>query len=214
LLGDFYFLVSSTDKPKTDLLPYEPEMIFVRGGTFSMGSNDRDEKPLHNVTISDFYMGKTEVTQAQWEAVMGDNPSYFKNCPSCPVEQVSWDDIQTYLAKLNKLTDKNYRLPTEAEWEYAARGGVSSTGTLYAGANGANTVAWNNGNSSSSVHEVGTKKANELGIYDMSGNVWEWCSDWFGSYTESNQTNPTGVSNGTYRVLRGGSWKDGPSMAE
>jgi formylglycine-generating enzyme required for sulfatase activity len=150
-------LVSSTDKPKTDLLPYEPEMIFVRGGTL-VWAVMIVMKTLHNVTISDFYMGKTEVTQAQWEAVMGDNPSYFKNCPSCPVEQVSWDDIQTYLAKLNKLTDKNYRLPTEAEWEYAARGGVSSTGTLYAGANDANTVAWNNGNSSSSVHEVGTKK--------------------------------------------------------
>jgi formylglycine-generating enzyme required for sulfatase activity len=125
-----------------------------------MGSNDghSNEKPVHSVTLSDFYMGKTEVTQAQWEAVMGDNPSYFKNCPSCPVEQVSWNDIQIYLEKLNKLTGKSYRLPTEAEWEYAAHGGVSSVGTLYAGANDANTVAWNNSNSSSRVHEVATKK--------------------------------------------------------
>jgi formylglycine-generating enzyme required for sulfatase activity len=227
LLGDFYFLSrdektnptpvvkrrTSTSKPKADLLPYEPEMIFVRGGTFSMGSNESDdEKPIHNVTISDFYMGKTEVTQAQWEAVMGDNPSYFKNCSSCPVESVSWDDIQIYLTKLNKLTGKSYRLPTEAEWEYAARGGVSSVGTLYAGANDANTVAWNNSNSSTKVHEVATKKANELGLYDMTGNVWEWCSDWYGSYTASNQTNPTGVRSGTYRVLRGGSWYRTPGL--
>jgi formylglycine-generating enzyme required for sulfatase activity len=179
-----------------------------------MGSNESDdEKPIHNVTISDFYMGKTEVTQAQWEAVMGDNPSYFKNCSSCPVESVSWDDIQIYLTKLNKLTGKSYRLPTEAEWEYAARGGVSSVGTLYAGANDANTVAWNNSNSSTKVHEVATKKANELGLYDMTGNVWEWCSDWYGSYTASNQTNPTGVRSGTYRVLRGGSWYRTPRIA-
>jgi formylglycine-generating enzyme required for sulfatase activity len=228
LLGDFVFIKSQTPTPqpevvtptpspvkKADLLPYEPEMVFVRGGTFNMGSNDghSNEKPVHSVTLSDFYMGKTEVTQAQWEAVMGDNPSYFKNCPSCPVEQVSWNDIQIYLEKLNKLTGKSYRLPTEAEWEYAAHGGVSSVGTLYAGANDANTVAWNNSNSSSRVHEVATKKANELGIYDMSGNVWEWCSDWFGSYTASNQTNPTGVSSGTNRVLRGGSRVNDPQYS-
>ncbi len=143
LKGDFYFLVGNTPKPKTD--PYEPEMVFVEGGSFDMGSNDggSDEKPVHRVTLGDYYIGKSEVTQAQWEAVMGNNPSDFKGCAKCPVENVSWDDVQIYLGKLNKKTDKTYRLPTEAEWEYAARGGKDSKGYVYAGSNDDKSVGWN-----------------------------------------------------------------------
>lgn len=197
---------------KADLLPYEPAMVFVRGGTFNMGSNEGDsyEKPVHSVRLSDFWIGKYEVTQAQWEAVMGNNPSYFKNCSSCPVEMVSWDDIQIYLKKVNALTGKSYRLPTEAEWEYAARGGQASDGYTYSGSTTAENAGWVAGNAASKTHEVGGKKANELGLYDMSGNVWEWCSDWYGAYTASNQTDPTGASTGTNRVLRGGGWTGSP----
>ena len=187
----------------------EPEMILVRGGTFQMGSNDgeADEKPVHSVTLSDFSIGRHEVTQKQWREIMGSNPSYFKNCDDCPVEQISWDDIQEFLQKLNaKFPGKNYRLPSEAEWEYAARGGAQGKGFEYAGSNDVAEVAWYEANSGGKTHPVGGKKANELGIYDMSGNVFEWCTDWFGDYTAAPQTNPKGPSSGSYRVLRGGSW--------
>ncbi len=187
----------------------EPEMILVRGGTFQMGNNDgeADEKPVHSVTLSDFFIGKYEVTQKQWREIMGSNPSYFKNCDDCPVEQVSWEDIQKFLQKLNaKFPGRNYRLPSEAEWEYAARGGAQSKGFEYAGSNDVARVAWYDDNSGSKTHPVGGKKSNELGIYDMSGNVYEWCADWYGDYTAAPQTNPKGVSTGSRRVLRGGSW--------
>ncbi|MDR1847902.1 MAG: formylglycine-generating enzyme family protein [Bacteroidales bacterium] len=190
----------------------EIEMVFVKGGTFMMGSNDgdSDEKPVHSVTLSDFYIGKYEVTQAQWKAVMGNNPSYFKG-DNLPVEQVSWDDVQEFIKRLNAMTGKNYRLPTEAEWEFAARGGNSSNGYTYSGSNSIGSVAWYDGNSGSETHTVGTKQANELGIYDMTGNVWEWCSDWYDSYSGDSQTNPQGANSGSYRVGRGGGWGDGAS---
>lgn len=187
-------------------------MVYVSGGTFIMGATSEqgsdaedDEKPTHSVTVSDFYICKYEVTQTLWKEVMGNNPSSWKG-DNLPVENVSWDDCQDFIRKLNTLTGKNFRLPTEAEWEFAARGGNKSRGYKYAGSNNIGDVAWYEDNSGSKTHVVGTKSPNELGIYDMSGNVWEWCQDWYGDYSSASQTNPTGASNGSGRVLRGGSW--------
>lgn len=192
-------------------------MIKVLGGTFTMGATveqgsdaDSDEKPTHQVTLSDYYIGETEVTQELWKAVMGSNPSYFSGT-NLPVEQVSWDDCQTFITKLNQLTGKNFRLPTEAEWEYAGRGGQKSKGYKFAGSNALSDVAWYRDNSSSKTHPVKQKQANELGLYDMSGNVLEWCQDWYGSYSSNAQTNPIGPSSGSSRVSRGGSWFRGAS---
>ena len=163
------------------------------------------EKPVHRVTLTnDYYIGKYEVTQALWQAVMGSNPSNFKG-DALPVEQVSWNDCQDFISKLNAMTGKRFRLPTEAEWEYAARGGKKSRGYQYSGSKTLGDVAWYDGNSGSKTHAVGTKQPNELGIYDMAGNVWEWCQDWYGSYSSSSQTNPTGAVSGSGRVNRGGS---------
>ena len=188
------------------------EMVYVDGGIFDMGATseqgseaDSDEKPVHRVTLSDYYIGKCEVTQELWEAVMGSNPSCFIGVQN-PVEGVSWNDCQEFVSSLNSLTGMTFRLPTEAEWEYAARGGNKSRHYKYSGSNNIFDVAWHDGNSGSTTHAVGTKTANELGIYDMSGNVWEWCSDWYGSYSAGAQTNPQGPSSGSFRVLRGGSW--------
>jgi formylglycine-generating enzyme len=204
-------------------------MIFVKGGSFQMGSNKYDdEKPVHSVTVSDFYIGKYEVTQAEWQAIMGKNPGNFKG-DNLPVEKVSWYDAVEFCNKKSRAegltpcytgSGKNtkcnfsangYRLPTEAEWEYAARGGVSAsstTGYKYAGSNNIGEVAWYYSNSNSKTHTVGTKQPNELGIYDMSGNVWEWCNDWYSKkyYKTSPNNNPQGASSGKYSVLRGGSW--------
>ena len=178
------------------------------GATSEQGSDaDSDEYPVHSVTLSDYYIGETEVTQELWKAVMGSNPSYFKGSQK-PVEQVSWNDCKEFITKLNKLTGKNFRLPTEAEWEYAARGGNKSKGYKYSGSNTIGNVAWYTDNSSSKTHDVKTKTPNELGIYDMSGNVYEWCEDWYGNYSSGSQTNPTGPSTGSYCVLRGGCWYD------
>ena len=190
----------------------EFKMIKVEGGTFRMGatseqgSGEGDEKPVHYVTLSDYHIGETEVTQELWQAVMGSNPSYFKGDNQRPVENVSWDDCQEFIKKLNRLTGKKFRLPTEAEWEYAARGGKYSRGYKYSGSNNSDEVAWYDSNSGSKTHPVKTKKDNELGLYDMSGNVWEWCNDWWGCYQSNSQTNPTGPSEGESRVLRGGGW--------
>ena len=190
------------------------EMIAVEGGTFTMGATAEqgsdawdDESPTHQVTLSSYMIGKTEVTQELWQAVMGSNPSYFKGS-NLPVEEVSWEDCQTFVTKLNELTGKNFRLPTEAEWEYAARGGNNSQGYKYSGSNTIADVAWYTSNSSKTTHPVATKAPNELGIYDMSGNVMEWCSDWYSSsyYSSSSQYNPTGPASGSDRVHRGGSW--------
>ena len=191
----------------------EFNMVKIDGGTFHMGATSEqgsveyeDEKPVHSVTLSDFYIGETEVTQELWEAVMGSNPSEFTGDNQRPVEYVSWDDCQEFIEKLNSLTGKQFRLPTEAEWEYAARGGKYSRGYMYSGSNNADEVAWYRDNSGSKTHSVKTKKANELGLYDMSGNVDEWCNDRYGSYQSYSQTNPTGPSEGGHRVLRGDSW--------
>ena len=188
------------------------DMVRVEAGTFTMGATaemedpEDDEKPTHRVTLSnDYYIGKYEVTQGLWQAVMGNNPSNFKG-DNLPVEQVSWYECQDFLSKLNRLTGKKFRLPTEAEWEYAARGGNKSRGYQYSGSNNLSDVAWYRVNSGDKTHAVGTKQANELGIYDMSGNVWEWCQDWYGNYSSSSQTNPTGATSGSDRVVRGGSW--------
>ena len=188
-----------------------PVMVKVEGGTFTMGSNDADandwEKPTHQVTVSSFYIGKYEVTQAQWQAVMGSNPSNITGCPNCPVENVSWNDAQAYVQKLSEQTGKRYRLPTEAEWEYAAKGGHRSHGYKFAGSNKPDDVAWYDGNGTHKTHAVGkVVKPNELGIYDLSGNVLEWCYDWYGPYSTGSQTDPRGPDAGTYRVVRGGSW--------
>ena len=188
------------------------DMVRVEAGTFTMGATAEmkdpydSEKPNHRVTLTnDYYIGKYEVTQALWQAVMGNNPSNFKG-DNLPVEQVSWDDCQEFISKLNLITGKTFRLPTEAEWEYAARGGNKSRGYQYSGSNNLSDVAWYGDNSGSKTHTVGTKQPNELGIYDMSGNVWEWCQDWFGKYSSSSQVNPTGANRGSYRVFRGGAW--------
>ncbi|MCF8366469.1 MAG: formylglycine-generating enzyme family protein [Bacteroidales bacterium] len=226
------------------------EMMFVKGGTFTMGCTseqsdcDGNEKPTHQVTLSDFYIGKYEVTVAQFKNFIDetsystdadkDGGSYFwtgsgwtkksgvnwksdatgttrpQSEYNHPVIHVSWNDAIEYCKWLNRKTGKNYRLPTEAEWEYAARDGVQTNGhsSLYAGSNNIDEVAWYDGNSGSKTHPVGKKKPNELGLYDMTGNVWEWCSDWYGSdyYKNSSRNNPQGPSSGSYRVLRGGSW--------
>ena len=187
-------------------------MIYVDGGTFTMGATSEqgsdangNEKPTHSVTQSSYSIGETEVTQALWQAVMGSNPSYFSGSQK-PVECVSGGDCQDFIRRLNALTGENFRLPTEAEWEYAARGGNKSRGYKYAGSNNIDNVAWYSDNSGSQTHNVATKSANELGLYDMSGNVWEWCQDCYGSYSSGSQTNPTGPSSGYDRVRRGGSW--------
>lgn len=201
--NDIQFKVVSSGRKS-----FEPEMVFVEGGRFMMGSNsgDDDLKPAHEVELSSYYIGKYEVTQAQWKAVMGNNPSYFKDCNQCPVEQVSWNDVQEFIGKLNQKTGKKYRLPTEAEWEYSARGGAKSRGYPYSGGNDFGSVAWYVYNSGGKTHSVGSKQANELGIYDMTGNVWEWCSDWYGSYSGTFQRDPQGASSGDLRVRRGGGW--------
>ena len=207
--------------PATVQQPQRPQsnlpdiaMVYVSGGTFTMGATSEqgsdawdDEKPAHSVTLSGYYIGKYEVTQKLWKAVMGSNPSNFKG-DNLPVERVSWNDVQEFLRKLNAMTGKNYRLPTEAEWEFAARGGNSSRGYKYSGGNSIGNVAWFGSNSGSRTHAVGTKSPNELGIYDMSGNVYEWCQDWYGSYSSSSQRNPQGPNSGSSRVYRGGSWSN------
>ena len=182
------------------------------GGTPEQGNDAYDrEKPVHEVTLSDYYMGKYEVRQSEWEAVMGNNPSYFKGA-DLPVEQVSWEDCHKFIGRLNALTGLNFKLPTEAQWEYAARGGRLSKGYKYSGSNNLGEVGWYEGNSRNCTHRVGEKQPNELGLYDMSGNVYEWCEDWYGDYSVTSQRDPLGAAEGSYRVYRGGSWAQGASF--
>ena len=190
-------------------------MIRVEGGTFKMGTEKVEhdarywmDPETQQVTLSNYNIGETEVTQELWQAVMGSNPSNFKGSQK-PVEQVSWDDCQDFIKRLNALTDEVFSLPTEAEWEFAARGGNQSHGYNYAGSNNRDDVAWYSGNSNFETHNVATKSPNELGLYDMSGNVWEWCQDWRAKYSSTPQTNPTGPLSGSGRVNRGGGWGDG-----
>lgn len=193
-------------------------MLEIDGGTFMMGATseqggdaESDEKPVHQVTLSNFYICKYEVTQKLWEAVMGEVPSkiFSKNRgANKPVAYVSWEHCQEFIKKLNRLTGFNFRLPTEAEWEYAARGGQYSKGYKYSGGNNLKDVAWYKDNSDGKVHEVGMKKPNELGLYDMSGNVNEWVNDWKGAYSSEHQYDPKGPNSGTWRVVRGGDYCD------
>ena len=199
------------------------KMIFVKGGTFQMGATSEQgndafdwEKPVHSVTLSDYYIGETEVTQVLWKAVMGSNPSSFKKGDNYPVESVSWNDVQDFLKKLNAKTGMTFRLPTEAQWEFAARGGSKSQKYKYSGSDVLSDVAWfgfydKDDKSRTVVTEttmpVKQKKPNELGIYDMSGNVWEWCQDEYAYYSKDAVANPLIDSpSGSSRVLRGGSW--------
>ena len=193
-------------------------MLRVSGGSFTMGSEEgeSDEKPPHTVQVKGFYLGAYEVTQAQWQAIMGNNPSNFKNCDQCPVENVSWEDVQQYIQKLNAKTGQRSRLPTEAEWEYAAGGGASKR-TKWAGTGSEGSLseyAWYSSNSGSKTHPVGEKKPNSLGLYDMSGNVWEWCEDWYhSSYTGAPGDGSAWLSPaGSDRVIRGGSWINYPAF--
>jgi formylglycine-generating enzyme required for sulfatase activity len=244
LKGTIGFQVRAKSKVDKNL----PEMVFVKGGTFQMGSEDGgdDEKPIHSITVSDFYIGKYEVTVAEfekfikaagyktdaekegysyiwidkWEKMEGVYWKYdaegnqkLRSDYNHPVIHVSWNDATAYCKWLKETTGKGYRLPTEAEWEYAAGGGNKSKGYTYSGSNTIGNVAWYYKNSDSKTHPVGQKSSNELGIYDMSGNVWEWCSDWYGSdyYKNSSSNNPKGANSGTYRVLRGGAWDGSPA---
>ncbi|MDR2119754.1 MAG: formylglycine-generating enzyme family protein, partial [Tannerella sp.] len=240
-----------------DLKAQTPDirMVFVKGGSFTMGcvsEHDKDcsddEKPVHRVTVSDFYIGLYEVSQSEWEAVMGNNPAHFTLAPSSwetmktlmtgvntlaktnyavpteaewnrasvvddlPVEQVNWHDVQEFIRRLNAKTGMNYRLPTEAEWEYAARGGAASRNCKYSGSNDADDVAWYGNNSGGKTHLKGSKKPNELGIYDMCGNVSEWTADKFDRYAGTPQTNPKGADSGYEIVTRGGGWNAGAQL--
>jgi formylglycine-generating enzyme required for sulfatase activity len=193
------------------------EMVFVKGGTFTMGCTREQgefcydsEKPSHSVTLSDFYIGKFEVTQKQWRAVMGSDPAYLTiDSGECPIAKVSWNDVQIFIRTLDSLTEKKYCLPSEAQWEYAARGGNKSMGFKYSGSNIPEDVEWH-ASTFGKPHPVGQKKPNELGLYDMSGNVWEWCNDWYGAYKLQKQVNPIGPESGLSRVDRGGSWGNYP----
>ena len=176
---------------------------FTMGGTYEQGNSYGDEKPTHQVTLSTYYIGETEVTQELWTAVMGKNPSWHKG-DILPVEQVSWKDCVKFIERLKKLTNRIFRLPTEAEWEFAARGGNKSNCTMYSGSDDIDEVAWYGENRIQNTNPVKTKKANELGIYDMSGNVSEWCNDWKGAYGSDVQINPIGPKSGNKRVCRGG----------
>ncbi|MDO4725827.1 MAG: SUMF1/EgtB/PvdO family nonheme iron enzyme [Porphyromonadaceae bacterium] len=217
-------IVSKSFDPNCVINGIKFEFVEIPGGTFTMGSPDNEpirdkDEPQHSITLSSFYMGKYEVTQAQWKAVMGkdNNPSFFKG-DNLPMEMVSWEDTQLFINKLNELTKKEYRLPTEAEWEYACRAGTTTP--FYTGDNITTDQANYNGEGSynnnpigenrQKTTEVGTFSPNAWGLYDMSGNIWEWCNDWYDKfyYGISPESNPIGPETGTERVIRGGSWRN------
>lgn len=187
------------------------DMVFVEGGTFQMGSNEGGDydKAVHPVSLGNYHLSRFPITQEQWEALMGSNPSHFKGERN-PVNYVSWNDCQQFIEKLNLLSGLDFRLPTEAEWEYAARGGKAFKGYTYSGSNDLDKVGWYAGNTNNKTHPVGEKAANELGLHDMSGNVWEWCSDWYVGeyYKKAPQSDPKGPGVGFFRVMRGGSFHD------
>lgn len=190
-------------------------MIFVEGGEFDMGATSEQgddvgyyETPVHKVRLNDYYIGETEVTQELWIAIMDYNPSWNQNNLLYPMQCASWESCQEFVNKLSIATGYTFRLPTEAEWEYAARGGNSSKKFKYAGSNDIDNVAWYSNNSGDAVHEVAAKEPNELGIYDMSGNVWEWCQDWYGEYGTYGSNNPTGPSSGSFKIFRGGAYTE------
>jgi len=195
-------------------------MVEVKGGIFRMGATpeqgsdaDEDEIPVHSVTLDDFRICRYPVTQGEWQALMGHHPSHFRRDPNLPVEKVSWEDAQSFIAHLNSMTSGGYRLPTEAQWEYAARGGEKTRGYKYSGSDEVDEVAWTDRNSKNKTHPVGQLKANELGLFDMSGNVWEWCQDWYGEYGAKPLINPPGPASGGRRVMRGGGWLSYPVRA-
>ena len=203
---------SVTPKQKEVLSRLVGNMVQVDGGRFQMGGTPEqgsdaysDEKPVHEVRLSDYYIGRYEVRQSEWEVVMGSNPSYFKG-DDLPVEQVGWEDCHEFIGRLNALTGLSFKLPTEAQWEYAARGGRLSKGYKYSGSNNLGEVGWYGSNSGNCTHRIGEKQPNELGLYDMSGNVWEWCEDLYGNYSSDSQRDPSGAASGFSRVTRGGSW--------
>lgn len=192
---------------------YVIPMVPVKGGTFQMGCVDKTiakhnyeaEFPVHKVTVDDYYIAKYELTQDVWTLVMGENPSHTQGNDSLPVEQVSWNDVQIFISRLSQITGQRFRMPTEAEWEYAARGGQKGHGYVFPGANSdLNAIAWYGSNADNHTHPVGQKKPNELGLYDMAGNVWEWCSDWMAEYPAEAQDNPKGPKDGDHKILRGG----------
>lgn len=192
------------------------EFVLVKGGCFEMGDifggGNANEKPTHEICVGDYYISKYEVTQGQWNEINYNNPSSIKNCDDCPVDNVSWNGVQTFIEKLNQKTGEKYRLPTEAEWEYASRSGGEDE--KWAGTNRElelEKYAWYGSNWKKGYKPVAQKASNGLGIYDMSGNVWEWCSDWYGDnyYKNSRRYNPKGPPSGIHRVFRGGCWKNG-----
>ena len=192
---------------------FKIEMVLIKSDSFLMGNNfgKKDAKPAHTVKLNDFYIGKHEVTQRLWQQVVGIEKDKKLDCLDCPVYDVSYENIEFFLSKLNQLTNKNYRLPTEAEWEYAASGGKESKDYKYCGSNNLDEVAWNVANSDMKTHPVGLLKPNELGLYDMSGNVWELCSDWYAKsfYKTSPTNNPNNTTKSSNHVVRGGSWRSG-----
>ena len=202
----------STNIKKYSVNGVDFNIVSVEGGTFTMGSAEgaegaeKDEYPAHIVTVDNFGIGETEVTQELWKAVMGNNPSGYTDMSQLPVESVTWFDCQTFIEKLNELTGEKFRMPTEAEWEYAARGGKHSKGYIYSGSDTLSLVGWYKENGGERPQPVKMKRPNELGLYDMSGNMWEWCSDWYDTYSADAQVNPQGPSEGRSRVVRGGSW--------
>ena len=209
-----------------DIYGIAKNMVYVEGGDFMMGSSEgrKSESKVHQVQLDGFYIGKYLVTQAQWEMICGENKSHFQGEPQKPVERVSWKDCQQFIKRLNKVTGKKYRLPTEAEWEYAARGGLHSSEYTFSGSNDLNTVAWyvdecgkkETDNLSYGTRVVGQKHPNDLGLYDMSGNVRCWCSDWYDPryYHRSPINNPTGPKSGKRKALRGGSWLSPPVFCQ
>lgn len=206
---------ANADSLQFDVKGVKFKMIKVEGGTFEMKETVSagflglsSEERVQTTTLSDYFIGETQVTQALWQAVMGSNPSKFKG-DNLPVERVSWNDCQDFIRKLNSLTGQTFRLPTEAEWEFAARGGNKTHGYKYSGSNILKDVAWYSDNSENKTHDVAAKQPNELGLYDMSGNVWEWCKDWYGEYENGTKKDPQGSLTGYKCVCRGGGWTGG-----